>query len=280
MVVRGTASSSEIVLVHRPQYDDWTIPKGKDDPGESSQQAALREVQEETGLICRVTGSAGVSRYAVADGMKQVEYFLMRPFRSTVFHPNDEVDEVRWVPTTQAKGLLTYDFDRKLVSEVDLATATAHTDIHLVRHGAAGDRSTWNGPDVERPLTKKGLEQADALASGLGGIGVERVLSSPAVRCLQTVAPLALLLGIEVEVDDRLAEGSDGSAITRLLDDIAGTNTVLSSHGDVIPVALERLQGLGVRFHSPYECRKGSTWSIGHDGEAFTDADYVVPPRP
>lgn len=269
----------EIALVHRPNYDDWTIPKGKEDAGEDSGQTALREVHEETGFLCRITGPPASSTYAVAAGMKQVEYFPMRPYRFTGFEPNDEVDEVRWIRVTEAPQLLTYDFDRELAVDLDPGAASAHTSIHLVRHGDAGDRSKWERRDEDRPLTAKGFEQATAVALGLAGIGIDRVLSSPYLRCLQTVTRLAETLGLYVEPDQRLAEGADSKSISSLLDEVGGTNSVLCSHGDVIPASLESLRRRGVRFNSPYECRKASTWSIGHDGEDFIDAVYLPPPN-
>lgn len=278
VVIRGTGADAELAVVHRPRYDDWTLPKGKDDPGETPRQAALREVQEETGIRCRVVGSAGVAHYQVGVGPKRVKYFLMRPLRSTGLPENDEVDEVRWVSPRDAGTILTYDFDRDLIGGLDLDTVTACSDIHLVRHGAAGDRAGWEGSDHKRPLTAKGIAQAAAIASGLGDIGITRVISSPYVRCVQTVEPLANRLGVELEVDDALAEGPDRHAIARLLDEVAGTNAALSSHGDVIPTTLEMLRRMGVGFPSAHECRKGSTWSVAHDGAGFTDAIYTPPP--
>lgn len=279
VVVRGdTQSTLEIALVHRPRYDDWTIPKGKEDPGEETVSCALREVAEETGLRCRVIGHAGTARYRVAAGDKVVEYYLMRPFRSDGFRPNEEVDEMRWVPLHEVGQILTYDFDRRLLTELGADTVLKHATTHLVRHGSAGDRHGWGGRDQERPLTDKGLAQAEALAAELSEVGISRLLSSPYLRCVQTLEPLAKRLGLVVETTDALAEGAGISSIARLLDEVAGTTTVLCSHGDVIPDTLSRLQGLGVRFLSPYECKKGSTWVVGHDGKEFTDALYVPPP--
>lgn len=277
LIVRGR-DRPEVVVVHRPRYDDWTIPKGKYEDGEDAVDCALREVTEETGLVCTVAGTAATVTYPVDDGLKQVHYFLMRPVRHDGFTPSDEVDEMRWVDPETGRRLLSYGFDRDLMGESVVATAAAATHIHLVRHGAAGDRSDWEGPDDERPLTKKGRAQATALAPALEPLGVTRIMSSPSVRCVQTVEPLASRLGLEIEVHPALAEGPDPRRISALLDEVAGTDTVASSHGDVIPAVLSRLRGEGVKFRSGAECAKGSTWSVGHDGAGYTEARYFPAP--
>lgn len=104
-----------ILLVHRPRYDDWSLPKGKLDPGESSDEAALREVEEETGLRCHLGRELPSIEYHDRRGRpKQVRYWEMHP-ESGEFVPNDEVDEVRWVTTAEARELLTYDRDREVL---------------------------------------------------------------------------------------------------------------------------------------------------------------------
>lgn len=279
LVVRGDdPSTAELVVVHRPEYDDWSIPKGKHDPGESSAACAVREVWEETGYRCRIVGPAGTTRYQVRGKPKEVDYFAMRPYRSEVFDPDHEVDQIRWVTLEEAMSLLTYDFDRELVSELPLQEFLSCTTLHLVRHAAAGDRSRWEGPDVERPLTEKGAAQSKTIAEELTGVGIGRVLTSPYVRCVETVAPLGEQIGIEVEANDDLAEGAGPKEIDRLLEAAGGADIVLCSHGDVIPALLERLQWMGVPFPDHQPCKKASTWVIGHDGTDFTDATYVPPP--
>jgi len=279
VVMRGSGPAAAIALVHRPRYDDWTIPKGKDDPGESARQAALREVREETGLRCRIVGKAGTARYDVSTGPKKVVYFVMRPFRFVGFEPNEEVDEVRWVSLSAAAALLTYEFDRRLLVGVDVAGATAHTSLEFIRHAAAGDRSRWKGSDDERPVTRKGQAQAEVIAAELADTGMTRIISSPYLRCVETVQPLARRIDRKVEQHEALAEGASHKAIDALLDEVAGSSTVLCSHGDVIPAALDRFSRLGVEFLSSFACQKGSTWSIGHDGSSFTDALYLPPPE-
>jgi 8-oxo-dGTP pyrophosphatase MutT (NUDIX family) len=106
----------DVLLVHRPKYDDWTLPKGKLDPGETDEQAALREVEEETGLRCRLGRELPTIRYDDRHGRaKQVRYWEMEP-ESGEFVPNAEVDEVRWLPPAEALALMTYDRDRDVLA--------------------------------------------------------------------------------------------------------------------------------------------------------------------
>jgi 8-oxo-dGTP diphosphatase len=108
----------EIAVVHRPRYDDWSLPKGKLDEGEDFEQAALREVEEETGLRCRIDRQLGDTSYRDRkDRAKVVRYFEMRP-EGGEFSPNDEVDELRWLAPAEALDLLSYDFDRELVGKL------------------------------------------------------------------------------------------------------------------------------------------------------------------
>ena len=105
----------QVLLVHRPRYDDWTLPKGKLDEGESFEDAALREVEEETGLRCRLTRELPTVSYDVRGRRKEVRYWAMEIEDETPFVPNDEVDQVRWVEPQEALALLSYDRDREPV---------------------------------------------------------------------------------------------------------------------------------------------------------------------
>jgi 8-oxo-dGTP diphosphatase len=107
-----------VLVVHRPRYDDWTFPKGKLDPGESFEEAALREVEEETGVRCSLGRELPATRYAVRGRPKLVRYWLMTPEAETEFVPNDETDEIRWLTPSEARALLTYDHDRELLALV------------------------------------------------------------------------------------------------------------------------------------------------------------------
>lgn len=121
VVVRRRPDGVEVAVVHRPRYDDWSFPKGKQDPGESDEQTALREVQEETGLRCSLGPVLGDTRYTDARGRpKVVRYWLMEvgPDAGRDFSPNREVDELRWCTPPEAARILTYEHDRVLLATV------------------------------------------------------------------------------------------------------------------------------------------------------------------
>ena len=116
VVMRRGPEETEIVVVHRPRYDDWSFPKGKLDPGETFEEAALREVREETGLTCRLGPELAFAHYEDNKGRpKLVRYWLMAVIDDPGFEPNDEVDELRWLTPAEATDLLTYSRDRSLV---------------------------------------------------------------------------------------------------------------------------------------------------------------------
>jgi 8-oxo-dGTP diphosphatase len=112
------AGRLEVALVHRPRYDDWSVPKGKLVPGESFEEAAIREVEEETGFRCSLERELGQATYQDAKGrLKVVRYWLMTPLRGD-FTPNDEVDQLEWVGLDEARRRLSYDFDRELMNQL------------------------------------------------------------------------------------------------------------------------------------------------------------------
>jgi len=152
--------------------------------------------------------------------------------------------------------------------------------LHLVRHAKAGDRSEWDGPDDLRPLSRKGSGQADALAEALGDQPIKRILSSRYRRCTQTVEPLATVLGLDVETHPALAEEANIDSTWKLLEELAGSEVVLCTHGNLVGPVLDRLHRRGVELVTErWTCKKASVWTIevGPDGD-FSRASYVPPP--
>jgi 8-oxo-dGTP diphosphatase len=149
--------------------------------------------------------------------------------------------------------------------------------VYLVRHADAGHRHEWHQPDDLRPLTERGDRQAAALVGLLGGRGIKRLLSSPAMRCRQTVAPLAEHLGIEVELDPALLEGAPLQDVLAVVRAAAADEAALCTHGDLIPDVLAWLAGRGLRLGPDRRCQKGSVWALHVDGDALVRGEYLPP---
>jgi broad specificity phosphatase PhoE/8-oxo-dGTP pyrophosphatase MutT (NUDIX family) len=281
LVFRKSAKGKLKVLVaHRPRYDDWGLPKGKADSGESAEETAIREVLEETGFHCRIVAPLGTTRYRINSGIKEVSWFAMRPLpNSPGFKKNKEVDEVRWLSRKKANALCDYENDRSLIAESGLKKLSSTGTLHLLRHAAAGDRTKWKGVDAIRPLNKKGRRQSMAISEYLAGSGIERIYTSPFTRCIQTVEPLGEAIGAKVIEHDALAEGPDIDAAYELCDELVGYNAVLCTHGDVIPAVINRMMWAGLTLESRFYCSKGSIWEIDLEGGRFDTARYVPPPK-
>ena len=269
-----------ILVAHRPAYDDWSLPKGKVDPEERPDTTAVREVLEETGYHCRIVAPVGVTRHLVDNAIKETRWFAMRPLPdSRGFEPNDEIDEIRWLTPDEALDLLDYQNDRSLISETDLRAVARTGTLWLVRHASAGNRNEWQDDDRLRPLTKKGWRQAEALTELLAPRGIERIISSPYQRCVQTVEPLSEACGAKLETSHALAEGPRTDAAVALVETLMGYNAVLCSHGDVIPAVMNRLAWAGLELESDFSCAKGSVWEVEVQRGEFTVARYLPPPE-
>ncbi|MGH9231644.1 MAG: SixA phosphatase family protein [Acidimicrobiales bacterium] len=151
--------------------------------------------------------------------------------------------------------------------------------LYVVRHAHAGSRSAWEGPDDERPLSRRGHKQATGIADHLSGVGLSRLVSSHSVRCVQTLEPLAARLGLRVDADDRLLEGSDGDQALLLAAELSKERAAaaMCTHGDVIPDMLRILKAGTTRFKDPFRWPKGSIWVLTRDGTRWTKARYIPP---
>ena len=151
--------------------------------------------------------------------------------------------------------------------------------LYLVRHADADKRNPYSPVDHLRELSEDGWRQATRIADRLGDAGVTRVLSSPFPRCRQTVEPLARRVGVEVEPHPALAEGADGRLTLALMRELAGTEAVLCSHGDIIPDVLRLLAITGTVINGQRGNAKGSVWTITTNGDALVAAVYAKTPR-
>lgn len=264
------------VLVHRPRYDDWSFPKGKLLEGESFEEAAVREVLEETGIEGRIDAELPPSRYADQDGRpKVVRYWTMEVLDGRELQPTQEVDEASWFTLAEAREVLSYDRDRAVLDRL----AANAAPVYVIRHAKAGDRRRWSGDDVSRPLSKTGRRQAKGLVRVLSDRTVKRILSSPAIRCLDTVRPLADQRGVPIEPRDELLEGAPLSGLLAMLDELRSSPSVLCAHGDLIPAVVEHLEARGVVAVSDRGWKKGSVWVLEREAGLIVRATYIPPPE-
>jgi 8-oxo-(d)GTP phosphatase len=227
VVRRAGPDGEEVLLVHRPRYEDWTFPKGKAKSDEPDEATALREVEEETGFVCSLGQELPSTRYRDGQGRpKVVRYWTMRVERGA-FRPHREVDAIDWIRSGEAAGSLSYDRDHEVLRAVP-------APLLVNRHASAGHRDDWSEDDALRPLDARGVRQASALVRQLEPFDVERILSSPFVRCVQSVEPLAARRGLEVEPVDALAEGANREQVRSLLADLHGSATLVCGHGPEI----------------------------------------------
>jgi len=273
---RDRPDGPRVALVHRPRYDDWSLPKGKLDDGEGSLAAAVREVAEETGAAVAVSRRLPSARYQVAGTAKVVDYWAMR-HRAGEFVASREVDRLRWLPVAAARERLSYSHDRAVLDAFAAAPAPDAVVV-LVRHARAGKRSAWRGDDRARPLDELGLRQAEELARFLALFAPDRVLSADLTRCAQTVQPLARRLGQPVRTAEQFADERywiDPAGAMRALRALAipGASVVVCSQGVTIPALIAAM-----RPDADPATRKGSCWVLAFGSGALISADHYPPP--
>ncbi|GIM95198.1 NUDIX hydrolase [Paractinoplanes toevensis] len=274
--------SGEICLVHRPRYDDWSLPKGKLDDGEHPLAGAVREVTEETGWTGVPELRLPTVAYDLPDGTpKTVDYWLMRAAGDGPVQDTDEVDEVVWLSPAEALTRLSYDDERRLVEHVTtLPPVTAV--VGLVRHAHAGERKEWKGNDALRPIDERGRDEAARISAVLALLRPARLISATPLRCKQTLEPLAALLGGRPIVQDgAFAEPADPDdapakaklAAQRILDLRTGGVPVICSQGKVMPTMLATL--LDESDPEPYKTPKGDAWLLTWAGDRLLDASRL-----
>ena len=235
-----------VLLVHRPRYDDWSFPKGKLDPGEHATAAAVREVEEETGLHVRLGPPLPGQRYPVAGRMKSVSYWVGRAVSQdnvSGYRPNAEIDQVRWVPYDEAIDLLSYERDRDTLRDARPLRRKTRAVV-VLRHAAARSRKAWRQDDRLRPLLQAGRTQAQRVVPVLAAYDVTRIVSSSSTRCVETVGPYADVTGWKLELDDGLSEqGATAASVLRLVDELvtAEEGAVICSHRPVLPAVFDAL---------------------------------------
>ena len=252
---RPARDGLEVLLVHRPRYDDWSWPKGKVRAGEPLPRTAVREAAEESGLLVRLGRPLGQIRYRLPNGRpKEVTYWAavpagVRPAGGDTT-AGGEVDGVAWLPVQEARALLTQAADAApldLLEEHAQAGELDTVPVLVVRHGTSRPRNSWAHADADRPLVSVGRRQARGLVPLLACWCPQRIVSSPWRRCLETVAPFAESAALRVITKNSLSEVGAGSSpkrarrqVQRLLD--RAQPAVLCTHKPVLGEAFAVLR--------------------------------------
>jgi len=265
VVWRLVEDKLRILLIHRTKYRDVTLPKGKVDPGEMLAQTAVREVREETGIKVTLGVPVGVSRYWMRPKRQKVVHYWAaeatdEAIRASSFVPNGEISGVEWVSLKKARSRLSYPVDVEILDNFArlVDDGVLHTfPLIALRHAKAVGRDGWEGADAERPLTDRGQRQAAAVVAPLRAFGVRRIVSSDALRCRQTVAPLEKKLGRTARVTAKISQDAweNGTEDIRA---VVGRRVrarkaaVLCSHGPVLPGILSELALATGTMHGSY----------------------------
>lgn len=271
----------EVLLVHRPQYDDWSFPKGKVEDGETAIAASHREVMEETGHAAIFGQYLGSSSYKVGEGKKKVKYWMAQALPTTnSFSPNSEVDKIEWVSIKEARHFLTYDEDRDILDEFINRERYTSTLI-LLRHAKAIKRSDWNDYDLDRPLSPEGVEQGKRLISQLVPFGIEGIFSSDASRCYATVEPLSEFLNLKVTATADLNEESYEEDSKQALNYVRHLmrypgNQLVAGHNPIIPEILTKLARVE---YSADDLDPADAWVVHHRGDKVHSVEFIRHPK-
>lgn len=270
----------EVLVIHRPQYDDWSFPKGKVDDGESPIAAAYREVKEETGVDAIFGQYLGTTSYKVDDNKKKVKYWMARAkSESAPFVPNAEVDKIEWVDSKTARHFLTHDEDRDLLDDFMSKERYASTLV-LLRHAKAVKRSEWNDYDLDRPLNNDGTQQSHKLVKQLEPFDIQGIYSSDATRCFTTVEPFSTISGVKVNVSKDLNEEEFEKSAKTSVEYVRQVmkfdgNQLVSGHNPIIPHVLSKIARVE---YSSDDLSPADAWIVHHRGDRIVAVEFLARP--
>jgi len=243
-----------VLLVHRTQHRDVSLPKGKLDPGETLPQTAVREILEETGLKVTLGAPLGDIGYTLPGGRdKKVSYWAAEVDDEAVAHskfkPNDEIAALEWVSLAKAQKKVSYAHDSDILTtfaeRLDAGTARTFAIITL-RHAKTVPGELWDGPDATRPLLPRGEQQAISIAKGLAAYGPRRIFTSTAARCIATVGPVAEATAVRVKQTETLSQDSYELGEAPLHEVVAKRlrrqqSVLICTHGPVLPDLIDEI---------------------------------------
>ncbi|WP_311473390.1 NUDIX hydrolase [uncultured Rothia sp.] len=251
LIWRMRDGALEVLIIHRPRYDDWSWPKGKQDPGESLAETAIREIREEVGLQVVLGVPLAVTSYPVGGRPKDVFYWAAElPDGARALADEGEVDELRWVTADEARALLTNHDDLTPLESLEAlaeADALRTRPILIARHAKAKPRSNWAAAEDDRPLAATGKRQALASSRLFAAWAPSRIISSPWLRCVQTVTPYSVDYGVSVKEKKSLSEAGAQRHPARVARTVASlfdkdSSSLLCTHRPVLPRVMDVLR--------------------------------------
>ena len=284
VVWRNQNGQTEIAIIHRPKYDDWSFPKGKAEIGESLIACAHREVLEETNIQTEFGAFLGDVEYLTPDGKKRVSFWAAKAINQTDFNPNSEVDQLSWVNVKKVKELLTLDTDKKILTQFVKLDFNTRPFI-LLRHAKAVTRDEWQGDDDDRPLDSLGQNQVNRLLALYQVYNLEQIHTSDAVRCYDTVNPMAKGLGIKLEVTGKLSENTYKKDKEKAFDyakDLIKEDAriLLCSHNPILPKMLNKLTKKSDVDADEGKLSPADAWVIHRNGKEIIQIDRLDAPTP
>jgi 8-oxo-dGTP diphosphatase len=270
----------EIAIIHRPRYDDWSLPKGKLDSGETALQCAFREVFEETGIKARFTRHLGAVEYEESGSKKRVQYWAAESRGlQEQFVANDEVDEIRWLSSDAALELVTHDSDREIIGK--FTEQSPYSDnLIILRHTKSIERGDWDEADSLRTLDAAGLGQAQSLIKKLAPFAIDEIYTSDYIRCVQTVTPLShernlkpvLVPNLNEEVFEHDPERSISFANALKQDE---KNILICSHNPVIPTMLRGILNTKLKNRDLIKLEPGDAWVVHRMKGEIVGLDFL-----
>ena len=274
---------TEVAIIHRPKYDDWSFPKGKLEVGESLIACAHREVLEETNLQTEFGPHLGQVEYFTPDGLKKVTYWSAKVIAEKPFRANTEVDQLKWIPITKVIEVLTNETDKEIFDKFVKVKFNSKPFI-LLRHAKAITREEWQGEDDDRPLSSSGQNQAMRLLSTYQVFNIDQIHSSDAVRCYDTVKSMAKGLDIKLEVSSKLSESTYKKDKEKAFDYVRelikeDKSILICSHNPILPKMLNKLTKKSEIEADEDKLSPADGWVIHRSGKEIIQIDRLDAPK-
>ena len=273
---------TEVAIIHRPKYDDWTFPKGKCEVNEPLIACAHREVLEETNIHTEFGPYLGQVEYLTTEGRKQVSYWSAKVIDEKTFTANAEVDEIKWVAVTKVRELLSMETDKEILDKF-MKIKFDTKPLILLRHAKAITRDEWQGDDDDRPLDPLGENQSRRLLPIYQVYNLSQIHTSDALRCYNTVQPIAKGLNLKLEVTAKLSESTYRKDKDKAFDYAkellkSEINAMICSHNPILPKMLNKLTKKSDVDADEEKLSPADGWVIHRNGKEIIQIDRLDAP--